>query len=40
MSEQHSIAETLLIAGRKTTILYEVQRGAGTGQQPAGRPQR
>jgi hypothetical protein len=47
MSEQHSITETLLVAGRKTTILYEVQRGADVrtqiihGETPDGlRPER
>ena len=33
MSKQHSIAEALLIAGRKTTIVDEVLRGADVNTQ-------
>ncbi len=33
MSKQHSIAEVLLIAGRKTTIVDEVLRGADVNTQ-------
>jgi hypothetical protein len=47
MSEQHSITEALLIAGRNTTIFDEVQRGADVrtqiihGETPDGlRPER
>lgn len=47
MSKQHSIWETLLIAGRKTTIFDEIGRGADVrtqivhGKTPDGlRPER
>ncbi len=47
MSKQHGIIDTLLIAGRKTSIFDEVQRGADVrtqiihGQTPDGlRPER